>query len=641
MVLRENYSSPWNPTDAPVDRKRAGRRILDPDCDVSATAFGRSKKLSLSRSYHFEFDHPVDKLWAVVADTPRWGEASGFPKYQASEVLQSDGSVKVFGKIEIAGFGLDWEEPPANWIEPRWFEQTRLFRRGPLRSMTNCATLTDLGERSSLDLELSFETANPVGSLVARRLLSAFEGKVRGLLETADQLIRAERDDLFETSYRPPREAVERARKLAADIAATPYEHGLAGKLVDYIGASQEVDLWSMRPIAIARRWGADSSDTVELFLQSVRAGLLESRWDVLCPRCRIGKAPAANIADLPRGVHCDACNIDFEADFASNVELSFSPSPSIRPLEAGFFCRSGPGVTPHIKGQCSLPPGGERSLPLTLRHGDYRARTLEAGDEVSFTWDDGRFPAIVLERDSISIDGLSPDAQISLANHGELPRTVVIEEQNWLRDVLTAERATTLQAFRDLFSDQVLRPGDEVSIRNIYFAFTDLVGSAELFSRIGDAAAYHLIREHFAELAKIVRHHRGSIVKTVGDGVHAAFLAPDDALAAALDMQLAMPDFNRRLDVSDISIRIGLHGGTSIAVTLNDRLDYYGEAVNLAARFEGLGAAGDITMSAQFCRDPAVEQVLRRYRVRTSEVELKGFFAPVEICQINPTEDA
>ena len=57
-----------------------------------------------------------------------------------------------------------------------------------------------------------------------------------------------------------------------------------------------------MRPIAIARRWGADSSDTVELFLQSVRAGLLESRWDVLCPRCRVGKAPTANIADLPRG---------------------------------------------------------------------------------------------------------------------------------------------------------------------------------------------------------------------------------------------------------------------------------------------------------------------------------------------------
>jgi class 3 adenylate cyclase len=597
--------------------------------------------LSLSRSYHFEFDHPVDKLWAVVADTPRWGEASGFPKYQASEVLQPDGSVRVFGKIEIAGFSLDWEEPPANWIEPRWFEQTRLFRRGPLRRMTNSATLNDLGAGSSLDLELAFESANPLGSLIARRLLSAFEGKVQALLDTADQLIRAEQPDLFETSYRAPRKAVERARRLAEEVARTPYAHGLADRLVDYIGSSQEVDLWAMRPIAIARRWGVDSEQAVELFLQSVRAGLLESRWDILCPRCRIGKAPTANIGDLPRGVHCDACNIDFEADFASNVELSFSPSPSIRPLESGFFCRSGPGVTPHIKGQCSLPPGSERSMPLTLQPGDYRLRTLEAGDEVSFGWDGDRFPTIAIGQDSIDIDGLSADGEITLVNRGELPRTAVIEEQNWLRDVLTAEHATTLQAFRDLFSDQVLRPGDEVSIRNVCFVFTDLVGSTELFSRIGDAAAYRLIRDHFAELATIVRRHRGSIVKTAGDGVHAAFMAPDDALAAAMEMQLAMPDFNRRHEIEDISIRIGLHGGSSIAVTLNDRLDYYGESVNLAARLEAAGAAGDITMSAQFSQDPGVQELLRQHSVSNGEIGLKGFPDPVAICRINPSEQA
>ena len=35
----------------------------------------------ISRSYQFDFDHPLDKLWSVVSDTPRWGEASGFPRY--------------------------------------------------------------------------------------------------------------------------------------------------------------------------------------------------------------------------------------------------------------------------------------------------------------------------------------------------------------------------------------------------------------------------------------------------------------------------------------------------------------------------------------------------------------------------------
>jgi hypothetical protein len=96
--------------------------------------------VTVSRHYHFEFDHPVAKLWSVVSDTPRWGEASGFPRYQASESLQPDGRVRVFGKLEIAGMTLAWEEPPVNWIAERWFEQRRIFSRGPIDSMTTRAT---------------------------------------------------------------------------------------------------------------------------------------------------------------------------------------------------------------------------------------------------------------------------------------------------------------------------------------------------------------------------------------------------------------------------------------------------------------------------------------------------------------------
>ncbi len=590
----------------------------------------------LSRTYHFDFDHPLERLWALVSDTPRWGEASGFPKYQASEELQDDGQVRIRGQLEIAGMTIAWEEPPANWIAERWFEQRRVFSRGPLTAMATRARLEPDGDRSRLQLELEFEPRNLVGSLLARRMLGAFEGKIRALLAAADRLIRAEQPDLFETAYRPPPAALERAEHICGKIVASPYGHGLAGRLLDYINRAQAVDLWTMRPLAIARRWGTGARDTVELFLQSVRSGLLESRWDVLCPRCRVSKSSSANLSELPHGVHCDACNIDFESDFASNVELSFSPSPSIRPVEYGFFCRTGPGVTPHIKGQCSLRPGERRSLPLVLPPGDYRIRTLEAGESVDLSWAGGPFPRIRVRGDEVALD-TDADSGIEMHNAGQVTRTVVIEEQGWLRDALTAERATTLQAFRDLFSDQVLRPGDEVSIRNIVFVFTDLVGSSGLFTRLGDAEAYRLVREHFAEVADIVRRHQGNIVKTVGDGVHAAFLTPDDGLRAAIEMQLAMPGFNRRLSALDLSIRIGLHAGSSIAVTLNDRLDYYGEAVNLAARLEAQGEAGEIVMSKAFTADPAVDAMLADYEIREQALPLKGFAEPVAICKIRP----
>jgi hypothetical protein len=58
----------------------------------------------ISKTFHFDFNHSVDKLWSIVADTPRWGEASGFPKYQSTEELQPEDTIKVFGEVSIAGF---------------------------------------------------------------------------------------------------------------------------------------------------------------------------------------------------------------------------------------------------------------------------------------------------------------------------------------------------------------------------------------------------------------------------------------------------------------------------------------------------------------------------------------------------------
>jgi len=591
----------------------------------------------ISKTFRFDFNHSVDKLWSIVADTPRWGEASGFPKYQSTEQLQADGTIKVFGEVSIAGMNLSWEEPPANWIEELWFEQLRLFNNGPFVSMATRAEVVDKNPHSSLSIEISFVPRNLLGYFLARRLSGAFQGKVQQLLDIADQLIRAEQPDLFATDFQLSPSAEKRAKKVKQAIDQTEYGHGLTDKLLEFITGKQEVDLWTMRPLALANRWQVDPRFAIELFLQSVREGLLESRWDILCPRCRVSKATTANIGELPGTVHCDACNIDFEANFARNVELSFSPSPSIRSVEYGYYCRSGPGFTPHIKGQCTLEPGELRSLPASLSPGEYRIRTLEAGDELSFIHNSTALPEIKLLEDQLELGGDSPAGQIVLHNKSPVQRTIVIEDRSWLDEVLTAERVTTMQAFRDLFSDQVLRPGDEVTIRNISFVFTDLVDSTKLFANIGDAAAYQLVREHYAILGGVVRKHDGTIVKTRGDGVHAAFLTPDAALLASIEMQQSIGRFNDENSSDPITIRIGINSGSSISVNLNDRLDYYGKTVNLAARLEGEGGAGDITMSRDFVEDPAVAAILQGYDQREREARFKGLNEPLAICQITP----
>ena len=199
------------------------------------------------------------------------------------------------------------------------------------------------------------------------------------------------------------------------------------------------------------------------------------------------------------------------------------------------------------------------------------------------------------------------------------------MEHRDWVRDALTADRVTTLQAFRDLFSEEVLRPGDDVAVDHVTFMFTDLAGSTELYRRLGDAAAYHRVREHFALLAGVVRSHDGGIVKTRGDGVHAAFVEPADALRCALAIQARIAAAGDEGALAGIRVRIGLHAGPSIAVTIDGRLDYYGTTVNTAARLEGQGRGGDVVLSAPLAADPAVAALLADTPLERLDVPLKG----------------
>ncbi len=591
----------------------------------------------VSRLSVHHFPHPVDRLWEIVADTPRWGEALGTPRYQAFEETDSDGRVQVFGQTKIAGMNLRWEEPPSRWVSEQWYEQGRQFQNGPLVSMTSRVRTKALGDESSLEVELIVEPRNLAGYLLALCMTRIFPKNVQRLLDISDRLIRQEKPDLFVSEFQFTESALKRAEAMAAEIESSPYGHGLTHRLVEYIGERQEVDLWTMRPLAIAERWQAASRHVVELFLQSVRTGLLESRWDILCPRCRVSKAQITNMCDLPEGVHCESCNIDYQADFASNVELSFSPGPAIREVVPGFYCRSGPGVTPHIKGQCALDADESIALPAQLPEGIYRIRCLETGDELEFEHDGSQLPVFTIDHSGLHCEKGSTHRRIILNNRCQAGRTLLIEDRVWLKDVLTADQVTTLHAFRDLFSDQVLRPGDEVSIRNITFVFTDLVDSTQLFGNIGDAAAYRIVREHFALLGEIVREFEGSIVKTVGDGIHAAFLDPGKALQACIAMQNKMSAYHRSSQGRAINIRIGINAGSCISVNLNGRLDYYGHTVNQASRLEAAGEAGDISMTRQFAADPAVSELISAYPLRESKVILKGVDSPLIIYQITP----
>jgi class 3 adenylate cyclase len=154
---------------------------------------------------------------------------------------------------------------------------------------------------------------------------------------------------------------------------------------------------------------------------------------------------------------------------------------------------------------------------------------------------------------------------------------------------------------------------------------FTDLKGSTAMYERLGDLNAYALVREHFALLGATVQQHSGAIVKTIGDAVMAVFSRPTDAVSAALDILAAVERYNVEHGDPGIILKIGAHCGPSIAVTLNENLDYFGQTVNVAARVQSLADAGEICISEPLYSAPGVRQLLVGQEVVPFEAPLRG----------------
>jgi class 3 adenylate cyclase len=590
------------------------------------------------RSWTWHLAPPPERIWPLLADTARMNEAGRLlPKHVIEDVLQPDGQVVHLARGKLGPVALEWEDRPYEWVKDRSFRHLRIFRKGPIRRFGQICALRRDGDATLMDYTLQVEAKGRLGAVLFRLFALEIGGKsIFRLVKRAEAFVTGARETPYD--YTPaalPKGAAERVALLVAEIEAGAYGHGMAKRLGDHLLTAQEVDLTRMRPLKLARDWKAEPRLVVELFFEAARRGLLKLSWDLLCPRCRGAKQSVATLDQLPRAAHCSSCNIAFDAQFARNVELSFRPAPTVRAIDGGEYCLNGPYATPHVVVQQILDPGEARSVAAVLPAGPYRLRTLDAGGQIEFEHDGGDFPTIVVERGAdgapaISVASPSPPGEIRMINRGTRDFGIVVESREWLRDALTAHRATTMQAFRDLLPGHALRPDEDIAIDNVTLMFTDLKGSTALYERIGDGPAYRLVRDHFAFLAAVVRRHDGALVKTIGDAVMAAFSDPADAVAAALDIQHEVLAFNARAGEEAITIKLGLHGGPCIAVTMNDRLDYFGSIVNTAARLQGESRGGDIVLSETLARDPAAAALLAGRAMRTEQAPLKGLAEPV-----------
>jgi len=431
-------------------------------------------------------------------------------------------------------------------------------------------------------------------------------------------------------------------------------------------------ELCRINALAFAAEHELDEEDVIAAFLHGARRGIFDVSWNILCPGCGGVLDSGTTLKTVNQAEYtCALCAVGYEPTLDEIVEVTFTISPRVRKIAAhdpetlpwieyykqvywssGFDLPDDETLAKLIKevtlDTIELPAGEKVVLSLQLPEAFvivfdpvvHMSQFIEVAGEPT------RKPqslAFVITKDHAptgTIQMRPGPLRISLENRSNV-RTLpgIWVAGNKLHDLLasrrpflTAKRLLTNQTFRDIYRTDTLDLDQRLKITSLTFLFTDLKGSTELYERVGDLVAYDLVRAHFQVLNEIVAAERGAVVKTIGDAVMATFPTPDRAMAAALKMRGAVKDLK-----GDLLLKIGIHEGPCLAVSLNDRQDYFGRTVNIAARVQGLATSRSIFATRRVVTDSKASKLLQSNGIAATPEKrsLRGIANQFEIFEI------
>ena len=584
-----------------------------------------------------ESSHSPANLWPLVAKTDWINRAVGLPPVTYEVRPLPEGGSRVFARAKILGIKVSWQEFPFEWTEPEFYQVRRIFLSGPLAEVVLGLRLRETPAGCTVEVFAHFIPANAFGTFFVRAILGPKSLRdLRRVLRHVDDYLAGR-----QSSVLPKLPVAIVNQSVLANGLKRLRDHSLAepmvGRLSETLLTAPDVELSHIRPFAIARKWNADRWEVLRLFLHATRAGLLNLSWEVLCPNCRSTRLPRnADLKKLLRTAHCDVCNIKFDAEFDKSVELKFSVHPALRPCDDQTFCLVGPGGKPHIVSQINLEPGQERVWDVPRLTRDLRLRSLQVKGTPTLPSAD---MDIICRPECFELSvapASSATPVVRVLNPNPFPIQLVLEAGAWADDILTASLVTNWQEFRDLFATEVISPTEQIVVGSQVVLFTDLRGSTAMYSRIGDAPAYVLVRDHFKLLHDIVSAQHGTVVKTIGDAIMATFSNLAEALVAVQQMheQLSRDASGKS---TRLQLKSALHTGPCLAVNANDRLDFFGSNVNLAARLVEKGRGDDLVVTDEiYWRAETQTFIAGLGRNGTSdEQKFTGFPRPFKIWNI------
>jgi class 3 adenylate cyclase len=459
------------------------------------------------------------------------------------------------------------------------------------------------------------------------------------------------------------------ALKQAADPA-------VADAIQHLIATGEDRELNRINALDFSRKNGLDEERVISGFLHASRLGLFDLTWNVLCPGCGGVLDAHSTLKSLRQDEYqCGLCACGYEASVDEQVEVAFTVSSKVRRIAAHdpnslplweyfrqVFWSSGvdlneemfESLTDEVTLDALELPASEKAVlslqlppqfiivfePVThsAQFIDVQGEPTKERQQLSLIYSNGHKPV-----DTVTMRPGPLRLQLDNQAGVRVLPTIFIAADGLHRLIgkrkpfLTAKRMLTNQTFRDVFKADNLTIDQRLKITSLTFLFTDLKGSTALYERVGDLAAFDLVRAHFHALLEIISSENGAVVKTIGDAVMATFNRPEQALAAGLRMRSAMEKLNVERGTRDLVVKIGIHEGSCLAVMLNERQDYFGQTVNIAARVQGLSTSQAIHITGPVIDAPAVAAILDKAAITPiqKQAALRGIADKIVVYEI------
>jgi class 3 adenylate cyclase len=444
----------------------------------------------------------------------------------------------------------------------------------------------------------------------------------------------------------------------------------------DLVEKGEDRDLNRVNLLEFSRQTGLDEEKVISGFLHASRLGIFDLGWNVLCPGCGGVLDHHATLKSLrPDDYNCALCAAGYEASVDDRVEVAFTVSPRVRRIGAHdpgtlplweyyrqIFWSSGVDVdeqsftrlTEEVTLEAIELPPGEKAV-LSLQLPKQFIIVFEPVTHAAHFIDVQGEPTKERQQLSIVFNKVHAPTGTTVMRPG--PLRLTLDNQSdvrvlpgvWIagdsmhemigkrKPILTAKRILSNQTFRDLYKADNLNVDQRLKITSLTFLFTDLKGSTALYERVGDLVAFDLVRAHFHALLEIIAAEKGAVVKTIGDAVMATFIRPEHALQAGLRMRSAMKELNKSRGTEDLIVKIGLHEGPCLAVMLNERQDYFGQTVNVAARVQSLSTNQEIHLTQPVIGAPEVAAIIEREAIKPirKEAALRGIADKMVVYEI------